>query len=197
MNLWWALKEKGLRKQYESKIERIIQFLLNEFGDELRTQIKEQITESEIEKLMSEAKARVLKIELPKLRTEIESNLQDKFDSMMLEHLEDFFSEFAPIKEETVVSLFHRFQNRLGFTKCEVRHIDYDCLCMKEGKQVRIEFEKKSKDFISHGHKKDKVDLIVCWVDNIDEIFSVPILELSRELAKIFVGLSVRLKRNE
>ena len=192
MSEWWAIKEKRLRTQYEQKLERIKDFLLKEFGDDLRKQIKSEIKKIEIDKLMPEAKARVLKGELPKLKLEVQKEYEAKFLSMMLTYIDGFFSDFVPRKEETVVLLFQKFQKELGFDECEIKHGDYDCLCTRNGQEVRIEFERKSTDFFTHGHDEGKLDLIVCWIDNIADSrvhnmkkLSIPILELSIELPKI------------
>jgi hypothetical protein len=46
-------------------------------------------------------------------------------------------------------------------------------------KQVIIEFELESKNFVRHGHDKDKCDLIICWEHNWKEIPEhIDVLEL-------------------
>jgi hypothetical protein len=75
----------------------------------------------------------------------------------------------APINELGVVYLFGMLGEELGFIVESVQAGFPDCeakrrLTNNRWQRVRIEFEFKSANFLTHGHDLQKCDLIVCWV---------------------------------
>lgn len=61
-----------------------------------------------------------------------------------------------PTNEQGVVYLFSRNHEKLGFEKVKYfdTHETPDCVALRNGKEISIEFEHKLKDFCSH-YKKD------------------------------------------
>jgi len=190
-DFWWAISQQRKSRQYGERLTRVIDFLLKEFGPDLEREIRAKITQEEIEKLLPRAKKEVLEKEIPKLRDRIEKEYEAKCNSIMQDYLTSFFSSFVPIREQIVESLFVKFHNELGFTNYQNRHLNCDCICERDGKEVKIEFEKASRDFITHKHKVEEIDYVVCWVNNLQykRDLSVPIIELSKELPRIFADL--------
>lgn len=77
----------------------------------------------------------------------------------------------APINEMGVVFLFGVVSKRLGFEVEAVHAAFPDCVAKrlvdparKRWKQVAIEFEFRSRNFVNHGHNTEHCDLIVCWI---------------------------------
>lgn len=75
----------------------------------------------------------------------------------------------APSYENEVVLLFGLLMPHLDsqFVIDEYSGSFPDCIALKNGKEIGIEFEVNSKDFITHKHPEDpnlsKCKLIVCW----------------------------------
>jgi hypothetical protein len=105
----------------------------------------------------------------------------------------------APEGELGVVYLFSKLQRQLGFSSI-IRLGDSfpDCEALRrtgkgEARPIQIEFEFKSRNFLSH-HKKDglkRVNAIICWEDNwpperrsLLRKHRVEILELRREVGR-------------
>jgi hypothetical protein len=80
---------------------------------------------------------------------------------------------YSPIKEEVgVIMIFTKMHNELGFPKLvmsSARGFDIDSIEYK-GRDVILEFEYNSRNFISHGHvekmEDDKAYVVVCWNDD-------------------------------
>lgn len=76
---------------------------------------------------------------------------------------------YAPSYENEVVLLFGLLIPHLDnqFVIDEYSGSFPDCVARRYGKEIRIEFEVNSKDFITHKHHEDpnlsKCNLIVCW----------------------------------
>jgi hypothetical protein len=84
--------------------------------------------------------------------------------------------EHAPVNEQGVVFLFGMVSQELGFRVQSISQRYPDCIAKEEipgrpvkWRQVRIEFEHRSKDFYTHAHSPKDVDIIVCWEDNLSE----------------------------
>ncbi len=79
---------------------------------------------------------------------------------------------FAPSYENEVVLLFGLLMPHLKsqFVIEEYSGSFPDCIALRDGKEIGIEFEVNSNDFIQHGHPQDlnlsKCKLIVCWENN-------------------------------
>jgi len=77
----------------------------------------------------------------------------------------------APINELGVVFLFGLVSQRLGFDVEAVHSAFPDCSAKRlvdrkrnRWKQVRVEFEYASSNFLLHKHQNEHCDLIVCWI---------------------------------
>jgi hypothetical protein len=77
--------------------------------------------------------------------------------------------DFEPGNEMGVVVLFGRFYDILGFdgivhvgTRCP------DCIAVRKGKTLRIEFEHRSSNYLNHRHALSQADVLVCWVADMD-----------------------------
>jgi hypothetical protein len=99
-----------------------------------------------------------------------------------------------PRNEAGVIILFTLAMNKLGFSGVGKAQGKFpDCIARRRGKRLMIEFEYKSKHFITHGHLEElgrKKCTIVCWEDNWQNPpRNISIISLSREL-----GLSNRVR---
>jgi hypothetical protein len=93
---------------------------------------------------------------------------------------------YAPTNELGVVFLFAHLARRWRLRIDAIQPGFPDCIAHQKvqgkEKKVRIEFEFKSKNFLTHGHDHKKCDLIVCWEDNWpDTRKKPPIIELRKE----------------
>jgi hypothetical protein len=77
--------------------------------------------------------------------------------------------DFEPHNEMGVVFLFGRFYDVLGFdgivhvgTRCP------DCIAVRKGSTLRVEFEHRSSNFINHRHALTQADVLVCWTADMD-----------------------------
>jgi hypothetical protein len=78
---------------------------------------------------------------------------------------------FCPTNEAGVAVLFGAMAKELGFRILRVQNGFPDCEAMLEVEPGRwqrklIEFENESRNFLSHGHKAAKCNMIVCWTHN-------------------------------
>jgi len=80
---------------------------------------------------------------------------------------------YSPVNEQGVVFLFGRILDDLNMYIEEVRIKCPDCVARRYTRKgwelVYVEFEYLASNFIAHGHEKDKVDMIVCWEDDLTE----------------------------
>lgn len=104
--------------------------------------------------------------------------------------------DYEPKNEAGVIILFTLTMKRLGFSGIiEAKKKFPDCIARKHGKNVPIEFEYKSKNFLIHKHDKDEEYkrngcTIVCWEDNWQNPpRKISIICLSKEL-----GLASRVR---
>lgn len=95
----------------------------------------------------------------------------------------DILGVSEPQFETGVISLFSRIHRELGFPFLKVLRDKFpDCIALDDkGKEIRIEFEKKSSEFQTHGHDPKKCDYIVCWANDLGHLAPVKVIEL-REL---------------
>lgn len=98
---------------------------------------------------------------------------------------------YAPTYEQEVVSLFSSVAEELGFEIITQRAAFPDCLARrrlpgprKRFADCRIEFELRSRDFVTHGHPTNGCDLIVCWEHNWSEA-PLEVLELQSAIRKL------------
>jgi ferredoxin len=95
-----------------------------------------------------------------------------------------------PLNEQGVVLLFGMVCQRLGFEVEVVQTRFPDCVAKKQvGKRdwrnVSIEFEYRSSDFVKHAHDRNKCDLVVCWEDDLEGSCPVKVLELREEIKSL------------
>lgn len=97
----------------------------------------------------------------------------------------------APINEQGVVFLFALISKQLGFDVEAIQIAFPDCIAKrltdqkkKHWKQVRIEFEYESSNFLKHGHQHEHCDLIVCWRHDWEEC-PIKVIALEDELSKL------------
>lgn len=74
--------------------------------------------------------------------------------------------EFAPVNEQGVVFLFSHLARKLGLRIELIRTGFPDCVAYQDGKEIKIEFEFKSRNFKTHNHQGKHCDWIVCWEHN-------------------------------
>lgn len=90
-------------------------------------------------------------------------------DRPVLGHRIDFRGLLhAPVNELGVVYLFGILSQELGFVVESIQSGFPDChgkrkLSKDRWQSIRIEFEFKSSNFISHGHNLTQCDIIICW----------------------------------
>ena len=95
----------------------------------------------------------------------------------------------APINQNGVIFLFGMVSNELGFMveaihaafpECEAkRHVGEN-----RYQRVRIKFEYKSSNYMSHGYDPSGADMIVCWVHDWHD-FPLEVLELQIAIDKL------------
>lgn len=173
---WGLIAARREIKEERDKLRRIQQILWgcdasirDEIERELTPKIKKNIERKLIEE---EVKKRIA--ELPK--------------TIIEEKIRDFFNVFVPRKEKGVIQLFNLYKKELGFGELlghssSFGRLKCDDVAKKDGKEIRIEFEKTSKDFLLHKHDPKDVDLVICWRKTSQ--IPVPVLELSKELSKL------------
>ncbi len=74
--------------------------------------------------------------------------------------------EYAPENELGVVYLFSHWAQQNGYKVEEIRPQFPDCVAIKNGQRVRIEFEFRSSNFRCHLNGRKNCDLLVCWIHN-------------------------------
>ncbi len=94
--------------------------------------------------------------------------------------------DYAPENELGVVFLFAHLARRWRLKIHAIRSGFPDCIAYQkiqgQEKQVRIEFEHRSRNFKTHGHDAAKCDWLVCWEHNwASSPRSLRIVELRRE----------------
>ena len=95
----------------------------------------------------------------------------------------------SPTNEQGVVFLFGAVARKLGFVVLRIQTEYPDCEALREmepglWQRIRIEFEYESRNFLMHGHKPDKCNLIVCWKHNWAES-PLEVIELSSAFKQI------------
>jgi len=71
-----------------------------------------------------------------------------------------------PTNEQETIALFAQLANELGYEFKEIGTRCPDAILSKNGQEIRVEFEHKSKNFQRHQHDPDDVDLVICWQDD-------------------------------
>lgn len=90
--------------------------------------------------------------------------------------------DFEPHNEMGVVFLFGRFYDLLGFdgivhvgTRCP------DCIAVRRGRTLRVEFEHRSSNYLNHRHALTQADVLVCWTADAD--VAIETIELKSALS--------------
>ncbi len=101
------------------------------------------------------------------------------------ESLKNAPMQYAPENELGVVLLFSHIASKLQLKIEKIQAGFPDCIAYKRigqrEKRIRIEFEYRSRNFRSHGHRATDCDWIVCWEHNWPDVpRGIFVLELSR-----------------
>ena len=155
-----AVRAKYSRGTFENRFGLFSQFKVNaiQFGFQAGL-VQPEIGQSEIERYSRFPKDNAVSYEALKSHP----ILGERLDFRGLLH--------APVNELGVVYLFGMLSEELGFVVESVQAGFPDCeakrrLPKNHWQRVRIEFEFKSANFLTHGHDLSKCDLIVCWEDD-------------------------------
>jgi hypothetical protein len=98
---------------------------------------------------------------------------------------------YEPTEEEGVVLLFGMVSGELGYTIEGAWQSFPDCVAKRivssKGRKepVRIEFQYKSRDFLTDGHDPNGCDVIVCWEDNWGKDCPLEVLELRQAIKEL------------
>lgn len=179
------IKSEGANKILENIVPIMAAFMESIYRCELEDYLKDK---AEIEKRMQELddiykqKFEDWKVEcLEKEKEKITSELHQKTNIVS-----KWIDELNVDCEAAVTCLFGRFYEMLGFSAIKKMRVRYpDCIVMKGEKELRIELEYLSSNFIAHGHDPSQVDLVVCWVK--DKELPVPVIVLKDELERLGV----------
>jgi hypothetical protein len=155
-----AVRAKYSRGTFENRFGSFSQFKVNaiQFGIQAGL-VQPEIGQNEIEQHSRLPKDNAVSYEALKDRP----ILGERLDFRGLLH--------APVNELGVVYLFGMLSEELGFVVESVQAGFPDCeakrrLPNNHWQRVRIGFEFRSGNFLSHGHDLLKCDLIVCWEDD-------------------------------
>ncbi|HWB58721.1 MAG TPA: hypothetical protein VG733_04480 [Chthoniobacteraceae bacterium] len=97
----------------------------------------------------------------------------------------------APTNESGVIYLFGVIGERLGFQVEAIRTAFPDCVAKRrmssgEWRNVTIEFEYESRNFVIHGHDPAGCELLVCWTHNWPDCpENIEVIALSDAIKKI------------
>lgn len=88
---------------------------------------------------------------------------------------------FEPNNEMGVVVYFAQIANQTNYDIVSIQAAFPDAVIrdVTSGKEYRVEFEYWASNFIAHRHDVRNCDLIICWVNDLDEQFPLTIWELS------------------
>jgi len=90
--------------------------------------------------------------------------------------------DYSPDNEQGVVYLFSHLARRFGLRVERVQAGFPDCLAYRDGKRIRIEFEYRSRNFLSHRHQASGCDWLVCWIHDWPGVPArLRVVELRRE----------------
>lgn len=87
--------------------------------------------------------------------------------------------------ESDLRAWFRQNFKELGFDSILRIHEHGDYICTKNGKEVRVELELKSSNFLSHGHNPKEIDILVCVEQ--DVIIPVPTIIISLKLSTVSI----------
>jgi hypothetical protein len=94
----------------------------------------------------------------------------------------------GPTNELGVVYLFGMISSELGFKVELIQSTFPDCTAkikVKGGWQnIKVEFEYKSSNFITHGHDVSKCDMIICWENNWKDC-PIPVISLKEKIKEL------------
>lgn len=86
-----------------------------------------------------------------------------------------------PVNEMGVVALFSQYCQSMGYVIMEIQAAFPDATVyhIETGTLLRVEFEYRARNFVTHGHDPQGCDLIVCWENNWPDC-PVPVIEMTR-----------------
>lgn len=114
------------------------------------------------------------------------------YDTVSLEAVllsEKPFTE--PRNETEFRKLFEDCASKLYGYKISVSQVkcpDVILLDKKTKKTIRAELEYKASDFFKHKHKWDMVDMIICWINDIEKS-DIPILECKDKIMEYYKNM--------
>jgi len=112
---------------------------------------------------------------------------EDIYDTVSLEAVPLYGKPFIEPENETEFrEVFEKLASKLyGYRISESQAKCPDLLLYdkKIKKTVRAELEYRASDFFKHKHKWDSVDLIICWVNDIEKS-DIPILECKDKITE-------------
>lgn len=89
---------------------------------------------------------------------------------------------FTPQNEQGVIVIFSQAIARLdNISIIEIRAKYPDAILLVNSREVRVEFEYLSSNFVDHSHDPRECDLIICWKDDIQHKNTLPAWEMSNE----------------
>ena len=84
---------------------------------------------------------------------------------------------YTPQNESETIALFCYLAPRLGYMIKNVRAEFPDAVLIKDGQEIKCEFEYLSSNYIQHGHSQDGSCICICWRKDIEvkgvEVFSL------------------------
>ena len=83
--------------------------------------------------------------------------------------------------EGSIINWFEKNYKALGFEWIIKKQWNKtpDFIMLKDGKEVKVEIEFRSSDFIRHGHKLSEADFVVCCVKDVELDESIKVIPLN------------------
>lgn len=85
---------------------------------------------------------------------------------------------FIPVNEFGVVWLFAQQSEQAGFELVYIGAAFPDAIVRKDDRELRVEFEYRLSNFLTHGHDVRECDLVIVWERDVND-FPLPVIELS------------------
>lgn len=154
---------------FEEWMEKEAELCEFDEGDspEIYSKLGEKVLKEEMRKEEKKLRARRLKYHLRKMNRRSSMGKTSKTSHQVINYKG---MQYAPEGELGVVYLFSKLQRELGYLSVvRLKDTFPDCEAIKFGrKKVQIEFEFRSKNFLSQHKEKGlkEVNEIVCWEDN-------------------------------
>jgi len=147
-----------LKKEGQSLEEKII-CEKSKVYNEITNQVKRELYEQIKQEILHETRIRLF------LEQKLKKNVN--------------FALPEPTSEPGTIAVLGRYCDCFGYKIKSIGHRFPDCILEKDGKEIRAEIEFKLSSF---HHDPSKCDLIICWINDIDNgnEFSVRALKLKK-----------------